>query len=163
MAEQMTYKSMRVETGYLDDRTDPKWGHPLLRESWPPMSGGMNFYDESVPLETRRAARDEQMVMLRDLLDDLTDPSEALADIKALYEAYLADNRAQVNRLNQDSMDEDTAEHAFYADYYRLLINDRNKDWAQDITGYLREGGTTFIFAGAAHWVGDNSVFSYHT
>lgn len=104
---------------------------------------------------------DEQMVMLRDLLDDLTDPSEALADIKALYEAYLADNRAQVNRLNQDSMDEDTAEHAFYADYYRLLINDRNKDWAQDITGYLREGGTTFIFAGAAHWVGDNSVFSY--
>ena len=74
MAEQLTYKKMRVETGYLDDRTDPKWGHPLLRESWPPMSGGMNFYDESVPLETRRAARDEQMVMLKQMLGEVDIP-----------------------------------------------------------------------------------------
>ena len=58
MSEQINYKNMRVESGYLDDRSDPKWGHPLLRDSWPPMSAGMNFYDESIPLDDVAAGRE---------------------------------------------------------------------------------------------------------
>ena len=104
---------------------------------------------------------DEQLAMLQDLLDDLRDPSAALAEVKSLYDAYLADDRQAVDLLNTGSMDEDRARHPFYEGYYRLLISERNRDWAKDITAYLREGGTTFIFAGAAHWVGDDSVFSY--
>ncbi len=104
---------------------------------------------------------DEQLDMLRDLLDDLKDPTDELAEVKAMYEAYLANDRAYFERLSQESMEEDEAEHEFYKGYYKMLINDRNKDWAKDIARYLREGGTTFIYAGSAHWVGSDSVFTY--
>jgi uncharacterized protein YbaP (TraB family) len=42
-----------------------------------------------------------------------------------------------------------------------MVYANRNKDWANDITEYLAQGGTTFIFAGTAHWVGNDSVFNY--
>ena len=74
MSEQINYKNMRVESGYLDDRSDPKWGHPLLRDSWPPMSAGMNFYDESIPLDVRKAARDEQMTAIAQMLGPVDIP-----------------------------------------------------------------------------------------
>ncbi len=102
-----------------------------------------------------------QLDMLRDLLDDLADPTEEEADIKALYEAYIDDEKKAVDLLNDSSMEEDIDRHDFYEGYYKLLMSERNEDWAKDITACLREGGTTFIFAGAAHWVGKDSVFSY--
>ncbi len=104
---------------------------------------------------------EEQLDMLRDLLDDLADPTDEEADIKALYEAYIDDEKETVDRLNWESMEEDMDKHDFYEGYYKLLMGGRNEDWAKDITACLEEGGTTFIFAGAAHWVGKDSVFSY--
>lgn len=102
---------------------------------------------------------DEQLDMLRDLLDELKDPSEEIAEAKAMYDSYLKDDRASFGKLFQEDMEDDEAKHKFYENYYKMVITDRNKDWAKDITGYLREGGTTFIFAGAGHWVGEGSVF----
>lgn len=103
---------------------------------------------------------DDQMDMLRDLLDELKDPSEEIADAKAMYDSYLKDDRASFAKLFQEDMEDDEDKHQFYENYYKMVITDRNKDWAKDIASYLREGGTTFIFAGAGHWVGNDSVFA---
>ncbi|MBQ9537970.1 MAG: TraB/GumN family protein [Treponema sp.] len=104
---------------------------------------------------------EEQLDMLRELLDELKDPKEEIEDVKNMYAAYLANDRKAFDKLNQESIAEDEAKHEFYKGYYKMLLTDRNKDWAKDIAGYLREGGTTFIFAGSAHWVGNESVFNY--
>ena len=104
---------------------------------------------------------DEQMDMLRDVLDELDDPTEVIAMTKSLYEAYLANDKATFGKRSEEEKDADEARHAFYKAYNKMIYDDRNKDWAKDITGYLREGGTTFIFAGAAHWTGEGSVFDY--
>lgn len=102
---------------------------------------------------------DEQMDMLRDVLDELDDPTEVIAMTKSLYEAYIANDKATFAKRSDEEKDADEARHAFYKAYNKMIYDDRNKDWAKDITGYLREGGTTFIFAGAGHWVGEGSVF----
>ena len=39
------------------------------------------------------------------------------------------------------------------------LLDDRNKAWSYKIEDYLLQGGTTFIFAGCAHFTGSASVF----
>lgn len=104
---------------------------------------------------------DEQMDMLRDVLDELDDPTEVIAMTKSLYEAYLANDKVTFARKSDEEKEADENKHDFYNAYNKMIYDDRNKDWAKDITGYLREGGTTFIFAGAAHWTGEDSVFDY--
>ncbi|MBQ2205964.1 MAG: TraB/GumN family protein, partial [Treponema sp.] len=39
--------------------------------------------------------------------------------------------------------------------------DERNEKWAKRIQSYIEMGGTTFVYAGAAHWVGEKSVFAY--
>ena len=102
---------------------------------------------------------DEQMDMLRDVLDELDDPTEVIEMTRSLYEAYLANDKATFAKRSDEEKEADEARHAFYKAYNKMIYDDRNKDWAKDITGYLREGGTTFIFAGTAHWTGEGSVF----
>ena len=62
--------------------------------------------------------------------------------------------------FTQSNEDEENSD-PLYQQYHDLVYTNRNKDWAEDITNYLNEGGTTFIFAGCAHWLGDDSVFHY--
>ena len=101
------------------------------------------------------------MDMLRDLLDELDAPDEVIAMTNSLYEAYLANDKAHFAQSSDEAKKADETRHAFYKAYNKMIYDDRNKDWAKDITGYLREGGTTFIFAGTAHWTGEGSVFDY--
>ena len=41
------------------------------------------------------------------------------------------------------------------------MLTDRHSAWADKIKTWLAEGGSTFIFAGSAHFVGNDSVFFY--
>ncbi len=104
---------------------------------------------------------DTQLAMLQEMLDELNDPTEINEFTNALYEAYLADDVTEITKLFETEEKMEKAAQPFYEDYYKTVYADRNEDWARDITSYLQQGGTTFIFAGAAHWLGDKSVFSY--
>ena len=99
--------------------------------------------------------------MLQGMLDELYDPSEETQFTNELYEAYLSGDVAKMTMLFEAEEKADTETQAFYKDYYTFIFADRNEDWAKDITGYLQQGGTTFVFAGCGHWLGDKSVFSY--
>ena len=107
---------------------------------------------------------DTQIKMLKDMLKVLTDKAEAEELTKLtvdLYESYANDDMEKMTELLEMSNAKDEKTDKLYIDYNNMVYRDRNKDWAQDITNYLNEGGRTFIFAGCAHWLGEESTFKY--
>lgn len=104
---------------------------------------------------------DEQLVMLKDTLDTIANPTDLNTMTDELYKAYLAGDVQKVSKIMYESDEKDIKKNELYKRYNEVLITNRNISWADTIKGWLSEGGTTFIFAGCAHFVGDNSVFVY--
>lgn len=107
---------------------------------------------------------DTQIKMLQDILKVFLDEEQAakLTDSTVdLYESYVADDMKKMEKLLAVSDSEEEASDQLYIDYHNMVFRDRNMEWAQDITNYLDEGGTTFIFAGCGHWLGKDSTFKY--
>ncbi|MBQ9494607.1 MAG: TraB/GumN family protein [Treponema sp.] len=104
---------------------------------------------------------DEQLVLLKDMLDDIAQPEEINKYTNELYEAYLAGDVQKLTKLMESSRKEAEAKNTLYAAYYKAIFTERNKAWAEKIKAWIFEGGTTFIFAGCGHFVGDDSVFMY--
>ena len=106
---------------------------------------------------------DEQLIMLQDMLDDIAGENDIDQYVRKLYDAYLADDMESLDALLKESYqmhDEPAAKAALYRAYYAKTFTERNKAWAKKIAAWLSEGGTTFIFAGAGHFIGEDSVFS---
>ena len=104
---------------------------------------------------------DTQLTMLKDVLDDIAEPEDVYDYINRLYNAYLAGSTKDVALLETEETEESVEKAGFYEQYYKQLIPERNKKWAKTIKQWLWEGGETFIFAGCAHFSGDQSVFVY--
>ena len=104
---------------------------------------------------------DTQMVMLRDTLADLENLEEAAGEMTDLYEVYLSGKDQEFEELYFKDFETTIAKSPVYEDYFYKLLNQRNEAWALKIADYLEEPGVTFIFAGCAHFVGPDSVFSY--
>lgn len=107
---------------------------------------------------------DTQIKMLQDILKVFLDQEQAeklTETTVGLYESYVADDMKEMERLLALSDEDEEASDKLYVDYHNMVFRDRNKEWAQDITNYLDEGGTTFIFAGCGHWLGKDSTFKF--
>ncbi len=104
---------------------------------------------------------DEQVLFLKDGIKSLQNITEETMQLVSLYEAYLSADPDIFTALYTEELEEDIKQNPLYKDYYKKMFNDRNKKWAEKIADYLKQGGTTFIFAGAGHFTGDNSVFTY--
>ena len=109
---------------------------------------------------------DQQLFMLKDLISDLIDSTEANEYINRMYEAYLGSDKGSLAEVVQEEKDTEIQELdgdmlKFVVEYNDMVITQRNRAWAEKIKGWLREGGETFIFAGSAHFLGDDSVFVY--
>lgn len=105
----------------------------------------------------------EQLIMLKASLDELKDTTDDNDAVKELYDAYITDDRVKMTEIvDAESESEYELQNKDLFDRYKAITyNDRNKDWADKIKGFLAEGGTTFIFAGCAHFIGEDSVFDY--
>lgn len=98
-----------------------------------------------------------QMAVLKYFLTGLSEgESEQLAD---MYEAYLDDDLEVFLEEAEKESEEEVIDSPYYEQYEKAMMLDRNTDWVKDIKKYLDAGGTTFIFTGAAHWLGEESVF----
>ncbi|MBR7063863.1 MAG: TraB/GumN family protein, partial [Treponema sp.] len=104
---------------------------------------------------------DEQLTMLKDTLDALDENKTVTEYTKKMYEAYLANDLRTLSSLIQQGRIDDSKRNALYKNYYAQMFTERNKNWADKIEQYLKEGGMTFIFAGTGHFVGSDSVFAY--
>lgn len=103
---------------------------------------------------------DTQLQMARDSIQSIIDTKKNDQTVKNtidLYESYVNDNMKKMEKLLHPNAKVSEIEQA----YLNALWDDRNSDWAVDIANYLEQGGTTFIFAGCGHWLGNNSVFQY--
>lgn len=107
---------------------------------------------------------DEQLAVLKSILDILVDPTIFNEYINALYEAYLAadlEGLLSVHEIEDEMDSSDPMLEEYSKRQNEELLTKRNKSWAEKIKGYLNEGGETFIFAGSLHFIGPDSVFYY--
>lgn len=92
--------------------------------------------------------QDTQMKMLTATLDEL---KSADADMSAMQTAWATGDTAAMSNLFDKSIKEVPELHS-------VLITERNKRWADEITKLMAGSGTVFIAVGAGHLVGDESV-----
>ena len=104
---------------------------------------------------------DTQMIMLRDTLNDLSDLAAAADEMKELYEIFLSGDEQAFEEFYFKDFESEIKKHPVYKDYFSKLLNQRNEAWAVKIADYLDQPGVTFVFAGCAHFTGQDSVFEY--
>ena len=104
---------------------------------------------------------DTQLIMLRDTLRDLRDLKKSVQEISDLYEIFLTGDADAFEEAYYKDLEEEISTQPVYKEYIQKLLADRNQIWAQKINDYIKMGGTTFIFAGTAHFTGPDSVFAY--
>ncbi len=103
-----------------------------------------------------------QINSLKNMISELKDSDELMEITSAMYEAYVSDDITFFTELLNES--EQSSADAISSDeedsYMKVLLENRNRSWAEQIVSFINQGGTTFIFSGAAHFLGDNSVFA---
>lgn len=124
---------------------------------------------------------ESQLIFLEDTMTDFPF-TKNVEDLIKVYEYYLSGREEELDRLvfgdeeeylpetrlmdagtgsdintsSETYLDERTQ---LYTNYYREVFIDRNFSWAQQIAAFLYQGKSTFIFAGAGHFIGSDSVF----
>ncbi len=81
-----------------------------------------------------------------------------------LYNAYAENNEQKIKEILNTEYQEDEESSKYEKEVTKFeneLLLKRNKSWAKQIKNYLAEGGTTFVFAGCAHFLYDNNVFEF--
>lgn len=106
---------------------------------------------------------DQQLLSLSAAIKNLSNLEQAKHDALEFYQAYLDGNVDKLISISFEEQDESVsdAEKEYNDLYTQKLILDRNEKWAHTFEDLLEEGGTTFVFAGTLHFIGDESVFKY--
>jgi uncharacterized protein YbaP (TraB family) len=91
----------------------------------------------------------QETQLLESTLDEIDDGP---AKIDALVAAWAAGDQAELKRQMVDEMQSD------YPDVYKLLLVDRNKDWARQLKTKLAGSGVSFVAVGAGHLAGPDSL-----
>jgi len=102
-----------------------------------------------------------QLEILHQTISCFEDLQAAVDQILSFYEAYLSGDEKNFEKLYFDDINKSIEEEAYYKEYIDKLLTERNRLWAEKFAEYLDEGGTSFVFAGCAHFVGEESVFNF--
>ena len=92
---------------------------------------------------------DQEAQLLESTLDEI---DEGPAKVDALVTAWAAGDQAALKTQMIDEMRRD------YPEIYKLLLTDRNRDWAGQLKTKLAGSGVSFVAVGAGHLVGPDSV-----
>ncbi len=140
---------------------------PLLKAGYDPQSG----VEQALKARAIAAGKpvhgletiEEQIGMLATLPDDvqlellretLKDYDQAVVRLDSMVEAWAKGDVKALDKIVVEEMKTDAPE------LYKVLLVDRNTDWADQIQTQLQGSGTAFIAVGAAHLTGDDSVQS---
>lgn len=91
----------------------------------------------------------QETQLLESTLDEVDDGP---AKIDALVNAWASGDQAELKRQMVDEMQGD------YPELYKLLLVDRNADWAKQLKTKLAGSGVSFVAVGAGHLTGPDSV-----
>jgi uncharacterized protein len=138
---------------------------PLVRAGYDPKSGvdvklkalaaeqhkALNGF-ETLEQQIHFFADLPQKVEVDYLLDTLDNAKKGTGELDQLVDAWAAGDIAQLEKLlNADMRDK-------YPELYRILLVNRNADFARQIETLLKGEGTYFVAVGAAHLTGTDSV-----
>ena len=90
-----------------------------------------------------------EVQLLESTLDEVDDGP---AKVEALVTAWAAGDQVALEAQMIDEMRRD------YPELYKLLLTDRNRDWANQLKTKLAGSGVSFVAVGAGHLVGPDSV-----
>ena len=110
---------------------------------------------ESLEQQVRMLAEmpeDMQLGFLRSTLHDYDRAAEMLDGMVA---AWRTGDTETLDAVMVEEMARD------YPALYRIMLTDRNADWANQIEARLKGSGVTFVAVGAGHLVGDTSVQTF--
>ena len=105
------------------------------------MEQQVRFFADMTPVQETQ--------LLESTLDEI---DEGPAKIDALVAAWAAGDQAELKRQMVDEMQND------YPDIYKLLLVDRNQDWANQLKTKLAGSGVSFVAVGAGHLTGPDSL-----
>lgn len=96
---------------------------------------------------------EEQLNDLKKTIDDLQNFDRTIDLLIKLKKLYLENNTDELKDFIDSllNMSEGISQDA--------MLKNRNIAWAEKFEEYLNKGGTTFVFAGLAHFLGEDSVF----
>ncbi len=115
---------------------------------------GLETAEFQINILTGQALSD-QVLILRDSIRECRDQPKG---ILKLYEAYRDDKRQQLANEITASVSRSEAAYPTLKDYNESLLDSRNIAWARRLHGLLDSGLDVYLFAGAAHFVGDGNV-----
>lgn len=90
-----------------------------------------------------------QMDLLRNALDEYAQGPE---QIRELIGDWQAGDTAAIAKIVNGGMQK------HYADLYKVLLVDRNRNWARQVAALLKQHDTIFVAVGAGHLAGPDSV-----
>lgn len=138
---------------------------PLLRAGYDPESGVEKLLTAQAKAAGKPISAFETMEQQVRFFADMTPAQEAQlldstldeiddgpAKIDALVAAWAAGDQAELKRQMVDEMQDD------YPDVYKLLLVDRNQDWANQLKAKLAGSGVSFVAVGAGHLTGPDSL-----
>lgn len=138
---------------------------PLLKAGYDPESGVEKLLTAQAKAAGKPIAAFETMEQQVRFFADMTPAQEAQllestldeiddgpAKIDALVAAWAAGDQGELKRQMVDEMQTD------YPDVYKLLLVDRNRDWANQLKTRLAGSGVSFVAVGAGHLTGPDSL-----
>jgi uncharacterized protein len=138
-----------VKAGY-----DPQSGVELALKARAQAAGKRLHGFETLEKQVGMLATLPDDVQLEFLRETLKDFDEAVEMLDSMVEAWAKGDVQALDRIVVEEMKTDAPE------LYKVLLVDRNTDWANQIQTLLQGSGTAFIAVGAAHLTGDDSVQS---
>ncbi|MBJ7511352.1 TraB/GumN family protein [Brevundimonas sp.] len=138
-----------VKAGY-----DPQSGVELALKARAQAAGKSLHGFETLEKQVGMLATLPDDVQLEFLRETLKDFDQAVEMLDSMVEAWAKGDVQALDRIVVEEMKTDAPE------LYKVLLVDRNTDWANQIQTLLQGSGTAFIAVGAAHLTGDDSVQS---
>lgn len=123
---------------------------------------GLDSLEEQLNLLNYGSVED-QVLLLKDNLESILNLETYQTELDSLYNSF-KNNEKEIltSSLYPDLFSIEGLSQNYIMGYYENLIAKRNSSWAEQITEMLeQEGKTFFIFAGAAHWLCEPSVFDF--
>ena len=103
---------------------------------------------------------EEQMEILKAAIQELKNPKKTAAQYTELKRLYVHNDKKGLMQFIRELMKvPGMLSEANQKKYLDSLLKDRNIKWAEKLDAYLKTDGTVFVFAGAAHFLGEDSVF----
>lgn len=138
---------------------------PLLKAGYDPKSGAdkqleAEFKAKGKPIGAFETAEEQikffadlspalQLDLLHNALDDYSKGPDQIAKIIKAWQA--GDVKAIAANVTGGM-------RKHYRELYEVLLVDRNRNWAQQIDGLLKQHGTVFVAVGTGHLTGPDSV-----